>query len=199
MPEIPSGRMGWSGLWLDTAPVKGGVQISMSTRPQRDPWICGVTYSVWRQLRLGCGVVAGSRAGGSLSRGCPLLPSLSSQLAACHTGRGVPWSPTPSIAVHITGASRSDSSFDSGSSSDSPPASDTQDLFLQRGEHRCPITASRSACVLPSTPMCEGTCTIRWLSLETQFRVAVGSRDPRVPRALPILANHNNTTSRLSP
>ena len=138
---------------------EGGVQISMSTRPPRGPWICGVTYSVWRQLRLGCGVVAGSGGGGGLSKGCPLLPSLSSLLAACHAGRGVPWSPTPSIAVHRTGASRSDSGSDSDSSSDSPPASDTVTCPFSRGERRRPMSASRSACVLPSTPMCEGTCS----------------------------------------
>ena len=26
---------------------EGRVQISMSNRPPRGPWICGVTYSVW--------------------------------------------------------------------------------------------------------------------------------------------------------
>ena len=94
-----------------------------------------------------------------LSRGCSLLPSRSSLLAACHAGRGVPWSPTPSIAVHITGASRSDSGSDSDSSVDSPPASDTMTCPFSRGERRRPMSASRSGCVLPSTPMCEGTCS----------------------------------------
>ena len=69
-----------------------------------------------------------------LSRGCPLLPSLSSLLAACHAGRGVPWSPTPSIAVHITGASRSDSGSDSDLFSDSPPASHTVTGPFSKGE-----------------------------------------------------------------
>ena len=32
----------------------------MSTKPPRGPWTWGVTYSEWRQLRLGCGVVVGS-------------------------------------------------------------------------------------------------------------------------------------------
>ena len=93
-----------------------------------------------------------------LSGGCPLFPSLSSLLAACHAVRGVPWSPTPSIAVHITGASRSDSGSDSDSSGDSPPASDTVTCPLSRGERWRPMSASRSVCVLPSTPMWEGTC-----------------------------------------
>ena len=126
--------------------LEGGVQTSMSTRPPRGPWTWGVTYSAWRQLRLGCGVVAGY-GGVVLSRGCSLLPSLSSLLAACRAGRGVLWSPTPSIAVHITGASRSDLGSDSDLSSDFPPASDTVTCPFSRGERWCPMSASRSACV----------------------------------------------------
>ena len=69
--------------------LEGGVQTSMSTSPLLSPWTWDVTYSACRQLRLGCGVVAGS-GGGVLRGGCSLLSSLSVLLAACCGGRGVP-------------------------------------------------------------------------------------------------------------
>ena len=139
--------------------LEGGVQTSMPTSPPMGPWIRGVTYSACRQLRLGYGVVAGSGGGGVLRGGCSLLSSLVVLFTACRGGRGVPWSPTRSIVVHITGASRSDSGSESDSSNDCPPASDTVTCPFSRGERRRPMSASQSACVLPSTPICEGTCS----------------------------------------
>ena len=54
----------------------------------------------------------------------------------------------PSIAVHITGASRSDYGSDPDSSNDSPPATDTVTCPFSRGERRRPM-ASYGAVVQP--------------------------------------------------